>query len=155
MGSRRIQAQLRREPYFIVVGRNLISQLMQQMNLLVKHKRRKRSTTDSQHEYRRFPNLVKGIEATRPDQLWVADITYVRLPWDDIYLAIVMDVYTRGDSGMAFGLVLGSGIDLGGIATSTSPSPEARHPPFGSGHAIRCKRLYQAAARCWLADQHG
>ena len=106
-GSRRIQAQLQREPYCMALGRNLVTQLMQQMNLLVKHKRRRKSTTDSAHGYRRYPNLVKGATAMRPDQIWVADITYVRLRWDDVYLAIVMDMYTRAIRGWHLGWSLG------------------------------------------------
>ena len=155
-GSRRIQAQLRREPYFIVVGRNLISQLMQQMNLLVKHKRRKRSTTDSQHEYRRFPNLVKGIEATRPDQLWVADITYVRLPWDDIYLAIVMDVYTRAIRGWHLGWSLGQELTLGALqqAFLHHPRPDIHHSDQGTQYAANAyiKQLQDAGSQISMAS---
>ena len=90
-GSRRIKAQLERAPYGIVVGRHLVRRLMREMNLLVKRRRRRVSTTDSRHGLDRFPNLVKGVTASRPDQIWVADITYVRLPADDVYLAIVMN----------------------------------------------------------------
>ena len=78
-GSRRIKAQLKRKPYRVVVGRHLVRQLMREMNLLLKAKRHKRSTTDSRHGNRRYHNLMKDRKVTRPDQVWVADITYVRL----------------------------------------------------------------------------
>ena len=94
-GSRRIKAQMEREPYRMVVGRHLVRRLMREMNLLVTARRHKRSTTDSRHGYRRYQNLMKDKKVTRPDQVWVADITYVRLGAEDVYLSILMDVYSR------------------------------------------------------------
>ena len=47
----------------------------------------------------RYPNLVEGVEVTRPDQVWVADITYVRLREEFVYLAVLMDVFTRRGRG--------------------------------------------------------
>src|SRR5438067_11403136 len=52
-------------------------------------------TTDSRHEFPRYPNLVEGLEVTYPDQVWVADITYIRLRKEFIYLSVIMDVFTR------------------------------------------------------------
>ena len=54
-----------------------------------------RNTTNSQHPYSRDPNRVKDPQITYPDQVWVSDITYIRLRQESVYLAIVMDVYTR------------------------------------------------------------
>ena len=79
----------------MLAGRHQVHQLMREMNLLVKRKHRRVSTTDSRHGLGRFPNLVKGVKASCPDQIWVADITYVRLHSDDVYLAIVMDQFSR------------------------------------------------------------
>ena len=80
----------------MVVGRHLVrDRLMREMNLLVKARRHKRSTTNSRHGYRRYQNLMKDRKVTRPDQVWVADITYVRLGAEDVYLSVLMDVYTR------------------------------------------------------------
>ena len=56
-------------------------------------KRRKTRTTNSQHDFPRYPNRVGGMDITRPDQVWVADITYIR------YLAVIMDVHTRAVRG--------------------------------------------------------
>ncbi len=52
-------------------------------------------TTDSSHAYPRFANLVEGLEVTHPDQVWVADITYIRLRKEFVYLSVIMDVFTR------------------------------------------------------------
>jgi len=56
---------------------------------------RTKRTTNSKHAFPRYPNLVKDLEITRPDQVWVADITYIRLRQEFVYLAVLMDVFTR------------------------------------------------------------
>jgi len=68
---------------------------MRQEGLLRPVKRRKIRTTNSEHPYPRYKNLVKDMKITGPDQVWVSDVTYVRLGSGFVYLAIVMDVYTR------------------------------------------------------------
>ena len=56
---------------------------------------RKTRTTNSEHDFPRCPNLVKDLKIQRPDQVWVADITYIRLQREFIYLAVLMDVFSR------------------------------------------------------------
>ncbi len=111
-GSRRIKAQLERAPYRMVVGRHQVRQLMREMNLLVKRKHRQVSTTDSQHGLRRLPNLVNGVKASRPDQVWVANITYVRLASDHVYLATVMDQFSWTIRGWNLSWSLGQELTL-------------------------------------------
>jgi transposase InsO family protein len=83
---------------------------MAEMGLKGKAPVRRRRTTDSRHDFPRFPNLVEGLEVTRPDQVWAADITYVRPREEFVYLAVVMDVFTRRVRGWELGrnLVRGS-----------------------------------------------
>ena len=78
-GSRRIAAQLRREPYGLQVSRKRVRRLMGELGLVVRPKRKRVSTTDSHHPHRRYPNLVKGLGVSYPDKVWAADITYIRL----------------------------------------------------------------------------
>lgn len=94
-GSRRIKAELARAPYFLEVGRNQVRQMMREMKLLLQPRQGKPRTTDSGHGYRRYPNLLKGSKATCPDQIWVADISYIRVASGYAYLAVVMDLYSR------------------------------------------------------------
>lgn len=94
-GTRRLTHQLRRKPYSYRVNRKRIQRLARQNDLLRPVKRCKTRTTDSQHPYPRYENLVKGLKIDRPDQVWVSDITYIRLKNDFVYLAIVLDVFTR------------------------------------------------------------
>jgi putative transposase len=96
-GYRRIAAELRRAGR--KVNHKRVARLMAQMGLQVKPRRKKRWTTDSKHGWPRYPNLVLGLEITDPDQVWVGDITYIRLPRDFVYLAILMDVFTRSIRG--------------------------------------------------------
>ncbi len=96
-GSRRVTAQLCRQGW--VVNRKCVSRLMREMGLHLKTKRKKRYTTNSNHPFPRYPNLVEGLDIVRPDQVWVADITYVHLLTEFVYLAVIMDVFTRSIRG--------------------------------------------------------
>lgn len=92
-GSRRLTAQLRRVGW--EVNRKRIQRLVREMGLQRPQKRRKRRTTNSDHPFPRYPNLVKGLNIVHPDQVWVADITYIHLQEGFVYLAVIMDVFTR------------------------------------------------------------
>jgi putative transposase len=98
-GTRRLMHQLRRKPYGYRVNRKRIQRLARRFDLLRPVKRRTTRTTDSQHPYPRYENLVKNLEIVRPNQVWVCDITYIRLKNDFVYLAIVLDVFTRAVRG--------------------------------------------------------
>jgi len=69
---------------------------MRQMGLKRTQKPQGRRTTDSRHGFPRFPNRVAGLEVCRPDEVWVSDITYIRLGKGFVYLAVIMDMFTRG-----------------------------------------------------------
>ena len=96
---------------------------------------RKPRTTDSGHAYPRYPNLVEGLEVTRPDQVWVADITYIRLRKEFVYLAVIMDVFTRCIRGWHLGAEPGPGVDAGGLEAGVRARPPG-DPSFRSGGAI-------------------
>ena len=136
-GSRRIKAELKREPYVLEVGRNLVRQVMGEMNLLVKSKRYKRGTTNSRHGFRRYRNLMKGIKVTRPDQVWVADITHVRLRSEEVYLSVLMDVYTRAVRAWNLSWSLGQELALIPLkyALNHYPAPEIHHSDQGTQYA--------------------
>ncbi len=96
-GYRRITKQLQREGWS--VNHKRVSRLMRQLGLLAQKRVRRKRTTNSVHGYRRYPNLEKGLLVMRPEQVWVADITYIRLKEEFVYLAVVMDVFTRSIRG--------------------------------------------------------
>jgi putative transposase len=99
-GYRRITHQLRREGRLVNAKRVL--RLLREDNLLsLRAKPYVPRTTDSRHAFRILPNLVRGLTPTGLDQIWVADITYVRLMGDFVYLAVVLDAFSRRVIGWA------------------------------------------------------
>src|SRR5260370_25689290 len=96
-GYRPIMADLERRSW--QVDHKRVLRLMREGSLLVKVRRYCRTTTNSRHAYGRYPNLLKTLEIVRPDQVWCADLTYIRLEREFIYLAVVMDVFTRAIRG--------------------------------------------------------
>ncbi len=96
-GHRRVAAMLAREGRN--VNRKKVLRLMREMNLTAKRPARKVRTTDSKHGFPRYPNLVEGLRIRRPNQVWAADITYVRLGSGHVFLAVVLDVFTRSIRG--------------------------------------------------------
>lgn len=99
-GYRRIAAQLRRDGF--VVNHKRVLRLMRRDNLLCLRRRPfVPVTTDSRHEWRVVPNLARGLVPTGLDQLWVADITYVRLAEEFAFLAVVLDAFSRRVIGWA------------------------------------------------------
>lgn len=111
-GTRRITHQLRRAPYPYRINRKRIQRLMRQKKLLRSVKRARYRTTDSQHPYPRYPNLVMELEVAHPEQVWVCDVTYVRLGKGFVFLAIVMDVFTRAIRGWNLGRNLDTDLTL-------------------------------------------
>lgn len=83
----------------VVIGRDGLFKLLRQENLLIKKKRNYTKTTDSSHWMRRYPDLLKGIEIERPEQVWVADITYVAKSGGYCYLHLITDAYSKLISG--------------------------------------------------------
>jgi transposase InsO family protein len=92
-GYRRITALLHRE--HVQVNRKHVARLMREMGLQGQRPVRHPGTTHSNHAYPRYRNLVRELKIVRPDQVWVSDITYIRVREEFVYLAVLMDVYTR------------------------------------------------------------
>lgn len=98
-GYRCITAQLHRQG--VEVNHKRVLRLMREDNLLCLRKRRFISTTDSSHSLKVYPNLVPELRLTQINQLWVADITYIRLLREWVYLAVILDAYSRRCIGWA------------------------------------------------------
>jgi putative transposase len=151
-GYRRLTALLRREGR--EVNGKRVRRLMTAMGIHGLLPVRRKRTTDSSHDFPRFPNLVEGLEVVRPDHVWVADITYIRLRRDFVYLAVVMDVYTRLIRGWHLGR------DLAGELTRTALEralrrhrPEIHHSDQGVQYAATdyVDRLRQLECRISMA----
>lgn len=79
----------------IKMGRDKLNTLLRDHGLLITRKRRNPKTTQSNHWFRRYPNLTKDLEVKQSEQLWVADITYICIGYDFNYLSLITDAYSR------------------------------------------------------------
>jgi len=148
-GVRRVHAELR-EAFGIRVARKRVARLMQRAGLQGVQKRRFRCTTRSGLTQRWAPDLVdRCFLAERPDALWVADVTYVPTAEGFLYLAIVLDVFSRLIVGWAMDARLGSQLVLKALDMAyaqRSPQDVIHHSDHGSEYTaiafgIRCRRL--------------
>jgi putative transposase len=109
-GYRRIAAQLQHQGF--MVSAKKVRRLMREDNLVAIRRRKFVVTTDSDHRFRVHPNLAQSLELTSVNQLWVADLTYLRLEQEFAYLAVVLDAYSRRVVGWALGRTLGVSLTL-------------------------------------------
>ena len=135
-GYRRVTVQLRRDKQLVVNGKR-VRRLMAEMGLKGEPPRRKRRTTNSEHGFPRYPNLVLGLKVERPEQVWVSDITYIRLRDEFVYLAVVMDIFTRSIRGWHLGRTLHQELTLTALqrALTTGRRPEIHHSDQGVQYA--------------------
>lgn len=135
-GSRRLTHQLRRAPYHHHVNRKRIQRLMRKKGLLRPQKRVKCRTTNSEHSYPRYPNLVMDVQVDHPEQVWVCDVTYVRLSHGFVYLAVILDVFTRAIRGWNLSRSLDTELTLGALQQAlTLCLPEIHHSDQGVQYA--------------------
>jgi len=134
-GYRRLTALLRREGW--AVNHKHVRRVMGDLGLQTKVKRKRKRTTDSRHLFSRYPNLVEGLRIGRPDQVWVADITYVRLGQGFVYLAVLMDVFTRSIRGWNLSRALDERLTLTALeeALQRHPAPTIHHSDQGVQYA--------------------
>jgi putative transposase len=92
-GYRRVTHQLQREGWR--VNHKKVLRLMRENDLLCRVRRKWTRTTDSDHPYPVYPNLIRDLEISRLNQVWLADITYIRILTGFVYLAAVLDAYSR------------------------------------------------------------
>jgi putative transposase len=136
-GYRPMTAELQRRG--LLVNRKHVFRLMRQDNLLCRRKRSFVSTTDSTHSLKVFPNLARDLVLTAVDQLWVADITYIRLPREFVYLAVVLDAFSRRVIGWALDRHLTTALTLKALqqalATRTVTADLVHHSDRGVQYA--------------------
>lgn len=77
------------------LGRDAFFDILRWYGLLIRRRKRKVITTYSKHWLRKYPNLIKGLETTRPNQVWVSDITYIETDEGFMYLFLITDAYSR------------------------------------------------------------
>lgn len=127
-GWRRVQAELRRRGW--EVNHKRVRRIMREDNLLCLRRRKFVVTTDSNHSRPVYPNLAGGMTLTGIDQLWVADITYIRLETEFVYLAVVLDAFSRRVIGWALDRTLEDDLAIVALQMAVarrSPAPGLVH----------------------------
>jgi putative transposase len=160
-GYRRVTKQLHRQEW--AINKKRVQRLMQEMGLQIKTKRKVQKTTNSDHDFPRYPNLVQDLEIVRPEQVWVSDITYIRLHYEFVYLAVIMDVFTRSIRGWHLGRGLDQSLTLIALDRALAEHrPEIHHSDQGIQYAATAYiRMLRAAgaeismAECGHAWQNG
>ena len=138
-GYRRVTQELRRRE--LVANHKRVAKLMREEALTPRRVKKFLSTTDSAHALPVLPNLAQGFLPTRQNQLWVADITYIRLRTDFAFLSVVLDAWSRKVVGYAIGKALGTRLTLSALEAAVAarrPSPGLiHHSDRGSQYAAK------------------
>ena len=148
-GYRRITRELNRRGF--AVNHKRVLRLMRQDNLLCLRRKSFVVTTDSQHSLRVYPNLARTITPDGVNQLWRADITYIRLRTEFVYLAVVLDAYSRRVIGWALGRTLEAGLAVSALTMAL----RQRRPVPGLVHHSDRGVQYASHEYTDLLKQHG
>jgi len=127
-GWRRVRAALRHQG--MVVNHKKIRRLMREHDLQPRMRRRYVATTDSNHSDPIFPNWAKGLVVDQPNQLWVADITYVAILAGFVYVGVILDAWSR----RVVGYAISRSIDARLTVAALKSAIERRKPPPGCIH---------------------
>ena len=151
-GYRRLTVMMQRLGW--PVNSKRVRRWMDELDLCGAPSARKTRTTNSRHAFPRYPNLVKDLKIKRPDQVWVADITYIRLKHEFIYLAVLMDVFTRSIRGWHLSRNLEQGLTLAALERAlVVATPQIHHSDQGVQYAATdyVKRLRKRGVRLSMA----
>lgn len=127
-GYRKVTRQLHRES--VPVNHKKVHRIMREKGLLVKKTKRFVRTTDSNHPYPVYPNLTKDLRVTSLNQVWVADITYIRIAVGFVYLAVILDLCSR----KAIGYAISRNIDKALSLSALRMAIQSRNPLPGVIH---------------------
>jgi len=134
-GYRRVRAELRLQG--IVVNHKRVLRVMREDNLLSLRKRKFLVTTDSSHGRLVCPNLIADVTLTMPNQVWVADITYIRLREEFIFLAVVLDAFSRRVLGWELGESLQTSLAIGALDRALTARPGSAHTIHHSDQGVQ------------------
>lgn len=148
-GYRRILRVLKREGW--MVNHKRVLRLMREDNLLSIRRRQFVVTTDSDHRWRVYPNLARHMVFNAVNQLWVSDITYVRLQREFIYLAVILDVYSRRVVGWSISRQINRSFALEALASAL----KQRRPAPGLIHHSDRGVQYACIEYIQLLEAHG
>ena len=127
-GYRRVTEQLKHDE--MVINHKRVLRLMRESDLLCRARRKRVKTTNSKHPFPRYPNLIKNVAVSGMNQVWLADITYIRIRSGFVYLAAILDAYSRRVIGYAISTGLETSLTLKALRMAIA----TRHPAPGVTH---------------------
>ena len=148
-GYRRVGAELRHRD--MIVNSKKVRRLMREHDLQPKRRRRFMATTDSDHDNPIFPDLARDRVVDGPNQLWVADITYIAIAAGFVYLAAILDAWSR----RVVGYAISRSIDARLAIAALKAAIRARQPPRGCIHHSDRGSQYACEAYRRLLANHG
>lgn len=148
-GYRRVTAELRHRGF--VVNSKKVRRIMRENDLNPKRKRRYVSTTDSDHDSPIYPNVARNLEVHGPNQLWVGDITYLAISTGFVYLAVVLDAWSR----KIIGYGLGRNIDTRLTSAALNAAIRVRCPLPGCVFHTDRGAQYAASRHRRILKLHG
>ena len=128
-GYRTMKEYMSRD-FELVINHKKIRRIMGRYGLIAEIKRAFVRTTDSEHSFEIYPNLLKGKEVTDINQVWVSDITYIRIQTGFVYLAVIIDIYSRKVIGWALSKRINNELTISALRSAI----EQRNPPEGCMH---------------------
>jgi putative transposase len=148
-GYRRVTAQLKAEGE--PINHKRVARIMREQDLRVRPKRRFVVTTNSDHDGPIFPDRAKDVAPTGPDQLWVADLTYIRILTGFVYLAVILDAWSRRVVGWAISRRIDADLALAALEAAIA----SRRPPPGCVHHSDRGAQYAAEPYRTKLEKHG
>jgi putative transposase len=127
-GYRRVTHELKNRSCH--VNHKKVLRIMRESDLLCRVKRKRVKTTNSKHRFPRYPSLIKGMIINRLNQVWLSDITYIRIRTGFVYLAAILDAYSRKVIGYAVSAALDTNLTLEALKTAI----DRRKPGHGVIH---------------------
>jgi transposase InsO family protein len=148
-GYRRVTRQLQYEGWR--VNHKRVLRVMRESDLLCRVRRKGVRTTDSRHPFPRYPNLVKGMVVSRPNRVWIADITYIRILTGFMYLAAILDAWSRKVIGYAISTAIGTSLTLEALRMAIA----GRDPGLGVIHHSDQGVQYASTEYVEVLKSHG
>jgi len=148
-GYRRVTHQLRQEGR--AVNHKKVLRLMRESDLLCRMMRKWVRTTDSRHRFPRYPNRIKGMAISRLNQVWLSDITYIRVRTGFVYLAAILDAYSR----RVIGYAISTGLDTTLTLEALRMAITRRRPGAGTIHHSDQGVQYASGAYVDELKSHG
>ena len=148
-GYRRVTHALRRDG--VVVNHKKVRRIMKENNLLVRRKKSKPITTQSNHALQKYPNLVKDALLTGINQAWVSDITYISLFYEFVYLAVIMDLFSRRCIGWALSRNPDSQLTLDALNMAIAMRGNIEGCIHHSDHGVSMLHMFMWSGCMWQA----